>query len=97
MTAHLQHTMTDSPTSDSAAQEGLGQCLASTPIFKVLKGNPTSTEITAIQCALDMLQAEAKQRYKATERNQWGGVEEMLNQISRQVFNPNAYSTSTYH
>lgn len=98
--------MTDSSTPDRASQENYAQSTSASegstsntaaPIFKVVKGNPSATEIAAIQLALDTLQAEAKQRYKATERNQWGGVDEMLNQIARQVFNPNAYSTSTYH
>lgn len=101
--------MTDSPTSDHTSQENCAQSRSApdgsangssshsvAPIFTVVKGNPSATEIAAIQLALDTLQAEAKQRYKATERNQWGGVEETLNQIARQVFNPNAYSTSVY-
>ena len=55
--------------------------MKSTPLFRVIKGNPTPEEEAALQAALTKFRT-------FEERNTWGRP--------NNSFNPNAYRTVTY-
>lgn len=69
---------------------------ATTPIFKVLKGNPSDDELAALTAVLSSLQQEAAARGpQASDRNLWGRPESRLH--SQTLYNPGAFQTVTYY
>jgi hypothetical protein len=67
---------------------------ATQPLFSVLKGNPSATEIAALTAVLTAL---AKQRpaEESGERNLWGRPEDRLQRTT--LYNPNAFRNVTFY
>lgn len=68
------------------------------PLFRVIKGNPSPTEIAALTTVLASLAQQAADRAKADatprERNRFGALDDRLH--NNQLFNPNAFKNLTY-
>ena len=64
-----------------------------TPLFTVVKGNPTEEELAALTQVLTDLQQEAKSRTGGGHRNRWGRPAPR-NQ-GPVVFNPSAFNSQT--
>lgn len=65
-----------------------------TPLFKVLKGNPSDSEVAALTAVFTQLIA-ASQPADAGERNLWGRPEDRLQPHT--VFNPRAFRSVTFY
>lgn len=65
-----------------------------TPLFKVLKGNPSDTEVAALTAVFTQLAAAAKPS-DAHERNLWGRPDDRLQ--TQTVFNPRAFHSVTFY
>lgn len=63
------------------------------PLFKVLKGNPTDTEIAALTAVLTQVAAAAKNS-RGGERNLWGKSDPYRRD---HLFNPNAFRNVTFY
>lgn len=63
------------------------------PLFKVLKGNPTDTEIAALTAVLTQVAAAAKNTREG-ERNMWGNRDPYRRD---HLFNPNAFRNVTFY
>lgn len=64
------------------------------PLFRVLKGNPTDTEIAALTAVLTGVAAAAKQA-RESERNLWGKKQDPYRRDH--LFNPNAFHNLTFY
>lgn len=62
--------------------------------IKVVKGNPTDDEVTALAMVLADLQAAARAAQAPGERNLWGAPN--APQHPNTIFNPGAFSNVTY-
>lgn len=65
-----------------------------TPLFKVLKGNPSDTEVAALTAVFTQLATAAKPA-DAHERNLWGRPDHRLQ--TQTVFNPRAFHSVTFY
>lgn len=65
-----------------------------TPLFQVLKGNPSDAEVAALTAVFAQLSAAA-QPADAYERNLWGHPEGRLQ--TQTIFNPRAFHSVTFY
>ncbi|SER62943.1 acyl-CoA carboxylase subunit epsilon [Corynebacterium cystitidis] len=65
------------------------------PMFKVLKGNPSDDELAALTAVLTSLYVEATKATTETERNLWGTPESRL--TNQTLYNPAAFSSVTFY
>nr|VDG62482.1 Uncharacterised protein [Streptococcus thermophilus] len=65
---------------------------SSQPLFTVVKGNPTDTELAALTQVLSDLQQEAKSRTAGGHRNLWGRPTNRVH--SPVLFNPSAFNST---
>ena len=67
----------------------------SAPEIKVVKGNPTEAELSALRTVL--AQMSAKDSGATGERNEWGNPAERFERFGAQrVYNPSAFHTVRY-
>ncbi|MDY3126546.1 MAG: acyl-CoA carboxylase subunit epsilon [Corynebacterium sp.] len=77
-----------------------------TPLFKVVKGNPTATEIAALTAVLAQLSTQARRDAAGIgtgrtgvsargERNLWGRTEDRFS--SQLQFNPSAFKNVRFY
>lgn len=65
----------------------------SAPLFTVLKGNPSDSEVAALTTVLTQLAAQARTE-RDTERNLWGKKDPYRRD---HLFNPNAFRNVTFY
>lgn len=65
-----------------------------TPLFTVVKGNPTDDEVAALTAVFTQLLAASAQAENA-ERNLWGNPVDRLQ--SHTVYNPSAFRSVTFY
>jgi hypothetical protein len=65
-----------------------------TPLFTVLKGNPSDAEVAALTAVFTQLAAAATPA-DAHERNLWGRPDDRLQ--TQTVFNPRAFHSVTFY
>lgn len=72
-----------------------------TPAFRILKGNPSDSEVAALTAVLAQLSAQARAKIAQSgtgERNMWGRSEQRYNQLgARDIFNPSAFRNVRYY
>lgn len=68
------------------------------PLFRIIKGNPSPTEVAALTTVLAGMAQQAAEKAKADaqprERNRWGALDQRLH--DSQLYNPNAFKNLTY-
>ena len=64
------------------------------PLFSVLKGNPTPTELAALTAVLTAL-TQQRPAEESGERNMWGRPEDHLQRTT--LYNPNAFRNVTFY
>lgn len=64
-----------------------------TPLFKVVKGNPSDTEVAALTAVFTQLAAASPSA--ESERNLWGSPASRLQ--PHQLYNPSAFRSVTFY
>lgn len=68
------------------------------PLFRIIKGNPSPTEVAALTTVLAGMAQQAAEKARADsqprERNRWGALDQRLH--DSQLYNPNAFKNLTY-
>ncbi|MCF4006034.1 acyl-CoA carboxylase subunit epsilon [Corynebacterium uropygiale] len=69
--------------------------MSDAPLFRIIKGNPSDTEVAALTAVITQKMNEAALRAKnnrSAEQNLWGCLDERLERHGR--FNPAAFNTA---
>ena len=65
------------------------------PLFRVVKGNPTDTEIAALTAVLTGLASRHASQSPTAERNLWGRPEQRLQRPT--LYNPSAFRNVNFY